>query len=141
MRKCIVLFLLLSSTLFCQTHKTRVAVLDILDASLKKEEATALTERLILLLSQTGEFTLLEREMTALILQEQGFQQSGCTAGECAVEVGQILGVQKMISCKVGAVGRYFHSKSFQYLTPRSFVRPLLGGQANRLVMRMSSLI
>ena len=31
-------------------------------------------------------------------MEEQGFQQSGCTSDECAAEVGQLLGVQFMVA-------------------------------------------
>jgi len=40
------------------------------------------------------------------ILTEQGFQQSGCTTTECAVEVGKMLNVQKMVSGTIGKLGR-----------------------------------
>jgi hypothetical protein len=42
------------------------------------------------------------------VLQEQGFQQTGCTSEECAVEVGQLLGVQNMIGGSIGRVGETF---------------------------------
>jgi hypothetical protein len=37
------------------------------------------------------------------ILKEQGFQQTGCTSNECAVQIGQLLGVQFMV---VGTIGK-----------------------------------
>ena len=42
------------------------------------------------------------------VLQEQGFRQTGCTSDECAVEVGQLLGVQNMIGGAIGKVGETF---------------------------------
>ena len=39
------------------------------------------------------------------ILDEQGFQQTGCTTTECAVEMGRMLNVQKMISGTIGKLG------------------------------------
>lgn len=40
------------------------------------------------------------------ILEEQSFQQSGsCDGGECAVEMGRILGIDQMIVGSVGLVG------------------------------------
>jgi hypothetical protein len=53
------------------------------------------------------------------VLQEQGFQLTGCTSivaryllplyfEECAVEVGQLLGVQNMIGGSIGRVGETF---------------------------------
>jgi hypothetical protein len=51
---------------------------------------------------------LVERGMMEEVLQEQGFQQTGCTSEECAVEVGQLLGVQNMIGGSIGRVGDTF---------------------------------
>jgi hypothetical protein len=51
---------------------------------------------------------LVERGMMEEVLQEQGFQQTGCTSEECAVEVGQLLGVQNMIGGSIGRVGETF---------------------------------
>ena len=39
------------------------------------------------------------------VLKEQGFQQSGCTTDECAVQIGQLLGVQQLISGSIGKIG------------------------------------
>jgi TolB-like protein len=51
---------------------------------------------------------LVKRGMMEEVLQEQGFQQTGCTSEECAVEVGQLLGVQNMIGGSIGRVGDTF---------------------------------
>ena len=107
-QKVLFAFIVSTALLFSQDKKPQVAVMDIEDPTLQKHESVALTERLIHYLEQTELYTLLDRGMTAAILQEQGFQQTGCTSGECAVEVGQLLGVQKMVSCKIGAVGKYY---------------------------------
>ena len=42
------------------------------------------------------------------VLKEQGLQQSGCTTSECAVEVGALLGVDKMITGSIGRIGSLF---------------------------------
>ena len=42
------------------------------------------------------------------ILNEQGFQQSGCTSSECAAEVGALLGVQNMVSGSFGKLGNSY---------------------------------
>ena len=38
------------------------------------------------------------------ILEEQGFQLTGCVSSECVVEAGQLLGVQLMLA---GSLGRF----------------------------------
>jgi hypothetical protein len=43
------------------------------------------------------------------ILTEQGFQLSGCTSAECAVEAGKLLGVNKMVTGSVGKLGELYN--------------------------------
>lgn len=58
-------------------------------------------------LMRSGKMRLLERSQMKIILQEQGFQQSGtCDGSECAVQVGKVLGVQRGIIGSVGKIGR-----------------------------------
>lgn len=95
------------SILFAQpiTQKT-LAVLD-LDSrgAITAGEAGTLAERLRSYLVHTGEFIVVERGKMTSILQEQGFQQTGCTSNECAIEVGRILNVQQMVAGAVGKIG------------------------------------
>ena len=53
-------------------------------------------------------FILLERGKMDEVLKEQGFQQTGCVTSECAVEVGNMLGVQQMIGGSIGKVGSIY---------------------------------
>ena len=46
------------------------------------------------------------------ILVEQGFQQSGCTTNECMVEVGKLIGVEKIIGGSISQVGNIFSISS-----------------------------
>ena len=48
---------------------------------------------------------LVDRTMVEEILTEQGFQQTGCTTDECAVEVGAMLGVEFMINGAIEKLG------------------------------------
>ncbi|HLD29784.1 MAG TPA: PorV/PorQ family protein [bacterium] len=53
-------------------------------------------------------FRVIDRQNMDKILAEQGFQQTGCTTSECAVLMGKILNVHKIITGKVGKlVNRY----------------------------------
>jgi len=53
-------------------------------------------------LIKSGRFVVLDRSKMGEILKEQGFQQSGaCTSSDCQVELGQMLGVEKMVTGKV----------------------------------------
>ncbi len=96
---------LIANILIGQTSKFTVAVLDFEPRGITELEAATLTDRFTSELNNTDIMRLVERGMMAEILNEQGFQQSGCTSDECAVEVGALLGVQKMISGSVGLIG------------------------------------
>ena len=82
-----------------------IAVLDFSGAGISSAEAQALTERLRLELFNTGSYKLVERGMMEQVLEEQGFQQSGCVASECIVEVGNLIGVEMMIGGSISKVG------------------------------------
>ena len=69
-------------------------------------EAATLTDRLRTELVNLNVYTVLERGQMNSILDEQGFNISGCTSSECAVEAGRLLGVQQMIAGDVGKVGK-----------------------------------
>ena len=55
-----------------------------------------------------GVYNVLERGLMDDVLKEQGFQQSGCVTSECAVEVGNMLGVQQMVGGSIGKVGNMY---------------------------------
>ena len=57
---------------------------------------------------KTGVYIVLERGKMDEVLKEQGFQQTGCVTSECAVEVGNMLGVQQMIGGSIGKVGNIY---------------------------------
>jgi hypothetical protein len=81
--------------------KELIAVLDLSPQGARPEEAVALTEQLRAELLKTGQFTLVDRSQMDSILEEQAFQQAGCTSQECAVQVGRILGIRKIVSGRV----------------------------------------
>jgi len=64
-------------------------------------EVSAATDRLQDLLLRTNRFQLVDRDRIDAVLKEQAFQQTGCTSTECAVQVGKVLGVRKLITGKV----------------------------------------
>ena len=85
-----------------------VAVLDFEGRGINVLEAATLTDRFTSELSKTGAVRLVDHNMVDEILTEQGFQQSGCTSDECAVEVGALLGVQFMIGGSIGKLGETY---------------------------------
>ena len=58
-------------------------------------------------LIQSGAFKVLERNRMDLILSEQGFQQSGsCNSSECQLQMGQLLGVDALVSGNMVRFGK-----------------------------------
>ena len=88
--------------------KKTTAVLDFEARGINEREAKTLTDRFSSALGKTNKVILVQRTMMKEILEEQGFQQSGCTSDECAVEVGALLGCQYMISGAIGQIGNSY---------------------------------
>ena len=101
----ICLFILYISNIIAQEPTRTLAVLDFEPRGINSLEAATLTDRFTSEIGKTETMTLVDRTMVEEILKEQGFQQSGCTTDECAVEVGALLGVQFMISGSIGKLG------------------------------------
>ncbi len=92
-----------------QQSKLRIAVIDFsTTGGLTSQETVTLTNRLNSMLVKTNAFIVLERGKMDEILKEQGFQQLGCTTTECAVEVGKLLNVQKIINGFIGKIGQTY---------------------------------
>ena len=88
--------------------KYTVAILDFEGRGISQLESATLTDRLSSELANTEAVILVERGQMSEILDEQGFQQSGCTSAECAAEVGALLGVKNMISGAFGKLGNTY---------------------------------
>lgn len=83
-----------------------LAVEDLRPRGLGRDEAAILSERLRAVLLQSGKVRVLERSEMDRILKEQAFQASGaCERGECAVEIGRLLAVDRMVVGTVGKIG------------------------------------
>jgi len=85
-----------------------IAVLEFEGKGVSQSETSTLTDRLRDEIFKTGVYNVLERGLMDDVLKEQGFQQTGCTTSECAVEVGNMLGVQQMIGGSIGKVGNIY---------------------------------
>ncbi|MBI4727539.1 hypothetical protein HY768_10060 [candidate division TA06 bacterium] len=89
--------------------KTSVAVMDLEPKGVPESEVSSLSDRLRTELFRTGAFDVMERGKMQDILKEQGFQQSGaCNTDACAVEIGQLIGVHKIIGGSLGKVGKTY---------------------------------
>jgi len=110
----IVLHTFLLFILFPQEHllqaqkrsKITIAVLKIdTRGGVTQNEAATLADRLSTELVNMKVYTVVERAKMQDILKEQGFNLSGCTSSECAVEAGRLLGVQQMVAGNIGKIG------------------------------------
>lgn len=72
-------------------------------------EINTLTNRFRGMLVQTDAYNVIEREQMNAILKEQDFTLTdNCNSAECAVQVGQLLGVEEMIAGDIGKVGKTY---------------------------------
>jgi len=89
--------------------KVFLAVLDLdLSAGIPSEVKTSLSDILREQLWKTGRFRVVDRNNMERIMKEQGFQLSDCTSKECAVKVGQLLGVEEMVTGNVTLLGKTY---------------------------------
>ncbi len=102
------LVMISSISLLAQKKKT-VAVLEFVSSDLAKSDVTNLSNRFRALLGQTQAFDLLEREKMNEILKAQDFNISdNCNTSECAVRVGELLGVEYMVAGDIGKIGQVY---------------------------------
>ncbi|MBD3422167.1 MAG: DUF2380 domain-containing protein [Chitinivibrionales bacterium] len=89
--------------------KKSVALNGLAGRGIDNHEAATLTDVLRTEIINTGRFQMMERSEMEEILKEQAFQHSGaCNEEACVVEMGQILGIDQMISGSVGKVGKAY---------------------------------
>ena len=78
-------------------------------AGVTKGQAEIIADRLRIELFNTGSVNMMERDQMKEIMSEQGFQQSGvCTDDACMVEIGKLLGVERLVSGSIGKLGTMF---------------------------------
>jgi TolB-like protein len=106
----LLIFALIASPLLSQQKKTTVAVLEFQSVGgFEKNETAILTGRFRNMLVQTNTFDVVEREKMNDILKAQDFNMSdACNTAECAVQVGQLLGVESMIAGDIGLFGETY---------------------------------
>jgi len=76
-----------------------VGVLELNTNNLDQNNVRSITERVRYHVGNSAIFHLIERQKMVEIMEEHGFQLSGaCDTDECVVQVGKILGAQKMIT-------------------------------------------
>ncbi|MEK7477649.1 MAG: hypothetical protein AAB152_18675 [Candidatus Coatesbacteria bacterium] len=86
--------------------KLNVAVADLKPEGVSSSDAAVISELLRAELVMVGTLNVVEKANMDKILAEHAFQQSGCTAQDCAVKLGKILNVRRMI---VGSFGKFMN--------------------------------
>lgn len=106
--------LLLTGTGWCQASDSApalptIAVMPLEAKGIEAKDADVMTDALVFRLQQGGMARVLERTQMNQILNEQGFQKSGvCDGSECAVEMGKLLSVDRIVMGSAGLVGRTY---------------------------------
>ncbi len=93
--------------------KPTIAVMDFTANNASSGDASVLSELVREAVINSGEFTVVDKKNMDKLLQEQAFQRTGCTSEECAVKLGKVLNVQKMV------VGSYSTLGQTRFLTAR----------------------
>lgn len=90
-----------------KSGNSAVAVLEFQKTgAITSDDVQTLTNRFRAMLFQTKAFNVIERQKMKEILKEQEFILSdNCGTNECAVQVGQLLGVEYMIAGDIGLIG------------------------------------
>lgn len=88
-----------------------IAVFDLeTKGKVDKDVSYPLSESIRQELVKSGKYEVIDRGNMNKILGEQKFQLSGCVAGQCIVEVGQLLGVGKIIVGSISLLGQTYYS-------------------------------
>ena len=89
--------------------KISIAVLDLeVREGVSKQIMGPVTDRLREELFNLGKYRILDRKNMEKILQQQGINLSDCTSSECAVNVGQMLSVDKIVTGSVNKIGEVY---------------------------------
>jgi TolB-like protein len=105
MKKNIILFIVAISWIIGQD---RIAVMKFEGSGVDEITSKNITDRFSYELSKTHRFDIVEREMMDKILEEQKFQASGCVADECAVEIGQLIGVSQIVAGSISKIEDFY---------------------------------
>lgn len=97
---------LLAGTALAVEKLPMVAVMPLSWQGVDSTSAMVVTDALADELLRTGAVRVMERSQMEKILKEQGFQKSGaCSGSECAVEIGRLLSINKIVVGTIGKLG------------------------------------
>ncbi|RKZ20932.1 hypothetical protein DRQ18_05360 [bacterium] len=92
-------------------ERQRIAIFSIKPVNVKEEVATAFLMALSSALTNSDRIINIERSEIEKLFKEQAIQLSGCTSTECTVEMGRMLGAEKIVLGSISEVeGKYLVS-------------------------------
>lgn len=100
-----VIILLITTNAFAQEEKMRIAVADFKAKGVSKSLSQNVSELIRNEMINSGEFVVIERSQMDEVINEQGFQQTGCSDVSCAVELGKLLSANKILVGTVMKMG------------------------------------
>lgn len=90
--------------------KDTIAVIDFEGQNVSAMDAVVVTSFLRTALVNNAFFEVTDRNNMEKILGEQGLQQTGCTTEDCAVKIGNLLNVQKIIIGNLSKLGNTYYA-------------------------------
>ena len=108
----LILIILLSSIIgkaYAEQVKLNIAVADFSAENVSASDAAIISNFFRTGLVNTNLFVVLERNNMDMILSEQKFQISGCTDFNCAVKMGKLLNVQKMVIGNLSVFAKQYY--------------------------------
>lgn len=86
-------------------ERMRIAILDLKAEGVANKIAKNVTNMIRTDLINLDKFIVIERTQMDKIMEEQGFQQTGCTDQECAVQIGKVMAARKILIGEVSSMG------------------------------------
>jgi len=91
-----------------QGNKTiNMAVADLEPEGVGASDAAIIGNLIRSSLVRNSRFIVVERKNMQKVLSEHSFQQTGCTTSECAIKLGRLLNVERMV---VGSFGKFLNT-------------------------------
>ncbi len=99
---------LLFGTVAVAENNTAIAVLNFDTVGVAVHIGKAVSDIITTEINKKREIKIIERTQIRTIIEEQGFQKSACAESSCAVKIGKILSVNKIIIGSVVKMGEKF---------------------------------
>ena len=86
----------------------RIAIIDFEGIGVSFDEIRVLSQRLASEIISLNVYKLFERSKVDQVIKENNFQHSGCADAACAMEIGQLAGVERMVIGTVSKIGNTY---------------------------------